>query len=279
MLAASILMYILGGGVAHYLGADFLSLDFWQGLMWVISVQIAGYLLLLNLNPSTNDLEKRKLTKFFSQKKISILTLSMLLFAVNGVFISILLVNNKVTIYIGILFALTLLGMVALVTPPFDLSKKGYQEIAMAIFQGCLIPAISFFLLFGKFHRMLLLIVFPMTLLALAYYIAINFSTFAQDERKGRMSFIRVITWQRAVPVHHILLISGYFFFFFSYGRGMPANIFWITLLTMPMAGFQIFWLQKIVHGARPVWSFFNLIAASVYNLSAYLIAFTLWTH
>ena len=279
MLAASTLMYILGGGAAHYLGADFLPLEFWLGFIWVICVQIAGYLLLLNFSPVNKGLLDNEIENFFSKKKISILTLSLLLFSISGVFITFLLVNNKVTIYIGSLLVLTLLGLVALVIPPISLSKKGYQEIAIAIFQGCLLPAFSFLLLFGKFHRLLFLIAFPMTFLALAYCIAMNYSTFAMDERIGRVSFVRILTWQRATPVHHLLLISSYLFFLFGYSRGLPAEIFWIALLTMPFAGFQIFWLQRIVQGARPMWPFFNVLSASTLNLSAYLIAFTLWTH
>jgi len=278
MLTASVLMYILGGGIAHYLGADVLSFEFWLGLLWVISVQIAGYLLLQNFSLNAKDSNKNLVTIFFNQKKISILTLSMLLFAVSGVYLAILIVNNRVTIYIGTLFALTLLGLIALVIPPFELASKGYQEIAIAIFQGCLIPAFSFFLLFGNSHRLLLLIVFPMTLIAIAYYIAMDYSTFALDESIGRMSFIRILTWQRATPIHHILLISSYLFFLFGYGLGAPSKIFFIALLTLPLAGFQIFWLQRIVQGAKPIWSFFNVLSGSVFNLTAYFIALTLWT-
>ena len=50
MLIASALMFTLGGGVAHYLGADFVPLDFGLGFLWVMSVQITGYLLILNFS-------------------------------------------------------------------------------------------------------------------------------------------------------------------------------------------------------------------------------------
>jgi 1,4-dihydroxy-2-naphthoate octaprenyltransferase len=126
---------------------------------------------------------------------------------------------------------------------------------------------------------MLFLIVFPMTLLALAFYIALNFSTFAYDQNIGRKSFVQIYTWQRAAPVHHVLLISAYLFFIFGFGMGIPISILWIILLTLPLAGFQIFWLNRITQGGRPLWSFFNVLSASVYGLSAYLVALTLWTH
>jgi len=279
MLMASILMYALGGGVAHYLGANFLPIDFWLGLLWVMSVHVAGYLLLLNFSPDVNIIKKEEKTVFFGQIRISILQLSLLFFSFSGVYIAILLVNNKLTIYIGTLILLTILGLVIFAIPPFSLSKKGYQEIGLAIYQGCLIPAFGFFLLTNNFHRMLFLIVFPMTLLALAFYIALNFSTFAHDQKVGRKSFVLLFTWQRAAPVHHILLICAYLFFLIGFGLGIPLSILWIALLTLPLACFQIIWLTRIVQGGRPLWPFYNLLSASVYGLSVYFVAFTLWTH
>jgi 1,4-dihydroxy-2-naphthoate octaprenyltransferase len=272
------IIYFLGGGIAHFLGADFYPLDFWLGIFWIISIHIAGYLLILNFSLPLSGLKKEEIKILLSHKKISILQLSMLFFSVSGVFIAILLKNNELTISIGTLFVLTVLGLLVLAIPPFSMAKKGYQEIALAIFQGCLIPAFGFFLLSNNFHRLLSLIVFPMTLLALAYYIALNFVTYAHDERISRKSFVRKLTWQRAVLAHHVLLFSAYLFFFLGYGRGLPIEILRILLLTLPMAGFQIFWLQRIVRGGRPLWPFFNVLAASVYCLSAYLITLSLWT-
>jgi len=279
MLITTGLMYMLGGGVAHYLGANFLPLEFLLGLLWVISVHVSGYLLLLDFSPDVNLTKKKEIIVLFGKKGISILQLSMLFFSYSGVYISILLVNKKLTIYIGTLILLTILGLVLLAIPPFNLSKRGYLEIGLAIYQGCLIPAIGFFILTNNFHRMLFLIVFPMTLLALAYYIALNFSTFAYDQKVGRKSFVQINTWQRAAPVHHVLLIGAYIFFIFGFGLGIPLSILWIVLLTFPLAGFQIFWLVRIIQGGRPLWKFFNVITASVYGLSAYFIAFSLWTH
>jgi len=279
MILASALMFVLGGGVAHYLGADFLPLDFWLGLLWVMSINITGNLLILNFSHPTNSIKKKEINIVFGQKKISILQLAMLFFSFSGVYLAILIVNQKVTIFIGALIALTMLGLVVFAIPPFNLSKKGYQEIGLAIYQGCLIPAFGFFILASNFHRLLFLIVFPMTFLALAFYIALNFSTFANDQKIGRKSFVQLLTWQRASPIHHVMIISGYLFFLFGYGLGIPLSIFRVVLLTIPLAGFQIFWLQRIVQGGKPMWDFFNVLSASVYGLSAYLIAYSLWIH
>jgi 1,4-dihydroxy-2-naphthoate octaprenyltransferase len=187
-------------------------------------------------------------------------------------------VNNKASVYIISLFILNVLGLVVLAAPPVSLAFKGYQELMLSIFQGCLIPAIGFFILRENFHRMLFLIAFPMTLHALALYLAWNFSTFAHDVTVGRMSLIRLISWQSAMPIHHILLLGAYLFFLLGYGRGLPIELIRIILLSIPLGGVLIFWMQKIKRGSRPIWPFYNVLTASVYGLSAYFMTLTLWT-
>jgi 1,4-dihydroxy-2-naphthoate octaprenyltransferase len=277
-LIVSALMYVLGGGIAHYLGADFRPIEFWVGLIWIICIHITGYLLIIYFHPPAYLLDDEEVKDWLRQKKALILQLSLFFLTTCGVVVILLLLANKLSMNIGIVFLLTIAGLVGVAIPPFNLALKGYQEITLAIYQGCLIPATGFFLSMNIYHRLLLLITFPMTCLALASYLAANFSTYARDQRTERKSFIRLLTWQKAVPVHHILLSCAYIFFLLGYGRGLPIELLWPALLTLPMAGLQIYWLHRISRGGTPVWPFFNALSASVYGLSAYLMAFTFWT-
>jgi len=277
ILIATILMYALGGGIAHYLGALFLPFEFLMGLFWVISIQISGFLLTLRPDPAKDKYIRNVNVEKIEKKTATNLQLSRLSLSFSGVYIAILLINNKISVYIGALIIITLLGLILYSIPPFYLSKRGYQEICLVLFQGCLVPAISFFILVNYYHRMLFLILFPMTLLALAYYIALNFSTFAHDQKIDRKTFVQRYTWQRSTPIHHILLISGYLFFLLGLGMGLPQKLIWVSFLTFPLAIYQIYWLIRITRGGRPLLHFFKILAASVYGLTAYLFALTLW--
>jgi hypothetical protein len=48
-------------------------------------------------------------------------------------------------------------------------------------------------------------------------------------------------------------------------------------LLTLPVAAYQIFMLNNIAAGAKPIWPALNVAAAAVFGLTAYLITLTLW--
>lgn len=277
ILLISSLMYFVGTGIAHYLGSNFKPVEFWLGLVWVITINISGYLLLLYFSPrSDNSLDNEKI--FLKFKKPMIMQLWILFLFLSCSILIIFVLNNIASLFIILLFILVILGQVGLAVPPLSLAAKGFQEIALSIFQGCLVPAIGFFLLVDNFHRLLFLIAFPMTFHALAVFLAWNFSSFAHDVKVARISLVRLLTWQIAIPIHQILLFGAYLFFVLGYWRGLPVELLRIALLTIPFAGFLIFWVQKIKRGGKPLWPFFNVLSASIYGLSAYLIALTLWT-
>lgn len=276
-LATSAIMFMLGGGVAQYLGAEYPPFLFWLGLVWQLSVHIAGFFLLQKFTLFSDEFSLLEIDILSIRYKISILLLSILFLSFTGVFWYFLYLYHKETIYLGALIVITLIGLVVYAVPPINISKKGFQEIGLAIFQGCLAPAFGFFILTNKFHKLLLLIVFPMTLLSLAYYISTNFSSYATDQKKGKSTFVQVSSWQRAAPIHHFLIISCYSFFILGFGFGLPFSILWVTLLTLPLAGLQIFWLNRIVNGGNPFWIFFNVLSASVYGISAYLLTYNFW--
>jgi hypothetical protein len=276
-LATSGIMFMLGGGVAHYFGAEYPTFLFWLGLGWQLSVHIAGFFLLQNFTQLSDEINHYEIYVRSSRLKISILFLSILFLSFTGIFWYFLYQYHKVTIYLAALIVITLIGLVVYAVPPINISKKGFQEIGLAIFQGCLAPGLGFFILTNKFHRLLLLIVFPLTLLSLAYYISTNFSSYATDLKRGKLSFVLVSSWRQAAPIHHLLITTCYSLFILGFGLGLPFSIFWVILLTLPLAGLQIFWLNRIIKGGNPFWIFFNVLTASVYGISAYLLAYNLW--
>ncbi|HBG74565.1 MAG: hypothetical protein A2X25_11070 [Chloroflexi bacterium GWB2_49_20] len=279
-LFISALMYVLGTGIAQYLGADFKPLEFWIGLIWVLSIHISGYLLIIYFQPPpTYHLDNDELGDWTRQKKALILQVAFFLLTICGVVVVILLFSDKLSMNIGFIFLITIVGFVGLAIPPFNFAKKGYQEISLAIFQGCLIPATGFFLSINVYHKLLLLIAFPMTCLALSSYLAANFATYAQDQRIDRKSLVRMLTWQKAIPLHHFLLFCAYIFLLLGRGSVLPIGLLWPTLLTLPLAALQIYWLHRISRGGTPIWPFFYVLSASVYGLPAYLMAITFWTN
>jgi 1,4-dihydroxy-2-naphthoate octaprenyltransferase len=161
--------------------------------------------------------------------------------------------------------------------PPARLSETGYGELIQAGIFTTFLPAIAFLLQAGEFHRLLPLTAFPLTLLAIAWLLAANFSAFVADQKLGRRSLLIRLTWQRAIPIHHILILTAFLLFAAASFFGVSWGLVWPVFLALPFAALQIYWLQRIANGGRPVWKFFDVLAPSVYGLTVYLLALSFW--
>jgi hypothetical protein len=58
---------------------------------------------------------------------------------------------------------------------------------------------------------------------------------------------------------------------------GFPWGLVWPVFLVLPFASIQIIWIQRIARGGRALWKFIVPLAATVFGLTAYLLALTLW--
>ena len=161
--------------------------------------------------------------------------------------------------------------------PPLRLAENGYGELTLAVFWGTLAPACSFLLQTDTFHRLLPIVTFPLTLLALAYLLAADFPSFATDSRMGRRTLLVRLTWQRAVPIHHLLVLSAFLLLAAAPFFGVPWGLIWPVLLDLPFGALQIIWLQRIASGGNPFWKFVNYLLPSVFGLAAYLLALAFW--
>jgi 1,4-dihydroxy-2-naphthoate octaprenyltransferase len=157
------------------------------------------------------------------------------------------------------------------------LAEAGYGELAMAIALGTLFPALAFLLQYGEFHRLLTFATFPLTLLALAYLLVDDFPAFATDLKYGRHTLLTRLTWQNAIPIHHLLILVSFLFFATAPILGFPWGLVWPVFLSLPFAVIQIIWLQRIALGGRTLWKFLTTLAIATFGLTAYLLAFTFW--
>jgi 1,4-dihydroxy-2-naphthoate octaprenyltransferase len=157
------------------------------------------------------------------------------------------------------------------------LSEAGYGELVMAVSLGTLFPALAFLLQYGEFHRLLTFVTFPLTLLALTFLLVNDFPAFATDLKLGHHSLLTRLTWQFAIPTHHVLILVSFLFFASAPLLGFPWGLVWPVFLALPFAVFQIIWLQRIAMGGRTLWKFLTALAVATFGLPAYLLAFTFW--
>ena len=275
LLAA--LTYSLGAGISRYLGRPVHAASFGLGLLAILAIQAAAFWLVeyfrLPLTPLAKDetpIHREAFRNGLFQSATALLTVA-------GAIIVTLLLAKLLPVLAGILMGLIIIFFVAYAIPPLGLSEAGYGELAMAVALGTLYPALAFLLQYEKFHRLLTFASFPLTLLALAYFLVNDFPTFATDLKFGRHSLLTRLTWQYAIPTHHLLILASFLFFATAPLLGFPWGLIWPVFLALPFAVIQIIWLQRIAMGGRTLWKFLTALAVGTFGLTAYLLAFNLW--
>jgi 1,4-dihydroxy-2-naphthoate octaprenyltransferase len=275
LLAA--LTYSLGAGIARYLGRPVHAAAFGLGLLAVLSIQAAAYWLVEYFRLPLTPLIKEETPRHREALRAGLFQSATALLTVSGAIIVTLLLTRLLPLPAGIILVLIIVFFVAYAVPPMRFSEIGYGELVQAVAIGTLFPALAFLLHFGEFHRLLTFATFPLTLLALAYFLVNDFPTFATDHKYGRHTLLTRLTWQRAIPVHHLLVLLSFLFFAVTPLLGFPWGLVWPVFLALPFAVIQIVWLQRIARGGQTLWRFLVPFTAAVFGLTVYLLALTFW--
>ena len=276
-LLLATITYSLGAGIARYLGHPIHAAAFGLGLLSILSIQVASNWLVEYFRLPLTPLEKDETPRHREAFRAVLFQSATALLTVAGAIIVTLLLTRLMPLSAAVIIILIVLFFIGYAVPPMHLSEAGYGELILAIALGTLFPALSFLLQFGDFHRLLSFATFPLTLLALAYLLVNDFPTFASDLKYGRNTLLTRLSWQRAIPIHHLIVILAFLFFATTPFLGFPWGLVWPVFLALPFAVIQVYWLQRIAMGGRALWNFTTTLAIATFGLTAYLLAFTFW--
>ena len=275
LLAA--LTYCLGASIPAYLGQSFSHRTFWLGLVAVLLAQLSMSLLAEVFRPHNEPLLENETPEQKETLRNNMLYISIAALAANAFIVFILYADQAVTMSPFLFLLLSLLLVLAYAIPPLRLLDRGFGELTLAAHTAYVIPSIGFLLRAREEHRLLIMIVVPLTALALAYFLVLNFPSFASDQKYRRATLLRRLTWQRAVPLHHSLIVSAYILFAFAPVLGFSFNLIWPAFLALPFAVFQIIQLRAIALGNPPNWILLTSTALAVFGLTAYFLTLTFW--
>ncbi len=271
-LAHAALTYLLGASIADYLGQPVNMAAFWLGLGGTLFVHASAYLLAEVFRPGNEPLVADESPAERQRLRNAALWLSIALLAAAAVFLVALVQNGRVSSALWLILGLTILLALAYGVPPLRLITSGFGELTLAVMLGSLSPATAFLLQAGEYHRILGLIAFAMTLLSLAYLLALNFPTYATDLKYLRQTMLMRLGWERAIPLHHGLLGAVYLLLALLPVLGFSWGLVWPAFLSLPFAVLQILWLRNVSRGAPPVWKFLTTNATALFMLTAYLL-------
>jgi len=274
LLAA--LTYFLGASIANYLGKPFRTDSFWLGLIAVLLAQISMNLLAEVFRPTNEPVLENQTLRDRLMLRNNALYISIASLTANAVIAFILYNNHHLSISAFFFLLLSLIVVLTYSIPPFRFINRGFGEFLLAAHLAYVFPSIAYILQSGETHRFLLITI-PLTLLAFAYFIVMDFPTFASDSKYGRTTLLTRLGWESVVPLHHLFVLLAYLFFLASPLFGLSLSLIWPAFLTLPFALFQILQLRNISLGAPANWPLLTATALSVFGLTAYFLSLTFW--
>ena len=276
-LFLSALAYTLGTGIAHYLNGTSNPIAFGLGLAYVILLQFSAFLLVQYYRLPLEPLEDDQTQRLRTQLRIRLLQISAAALTLAAALTILLLYGRMARLGADFFLVMIFVLLMAYAVPPVRLVDRGFGELVLAVLWANFYPALAYLLQSEDFFRLLPLVTFPLTLLALSYLLIYSFPHFATDLKYNRRSLLVQLTWPRAIPIHHFLVVAAYLLFAIAPLFGLAWELVRPVFLTLPLAGFQIYWLQRISQGGRTLWNVLIPYAAAVFGLTLYLLAFTFW--
>ena len=274
LLAA--LTYFLGASIANYLGKPFRADSFWLGLIAVLLAQASMNLLAEVFRPPHEFIIEGETRKDRLTLRNNALYISIAALTANAVVAFVLYTRSHLSVAGFFFLLLSLILILVYSIPPFRFINRGFGEFLLAAHIAYVIPSIAYILQSDETHRFLLIGI-PLTFLAFAYFIVMNFPAFASDTKYGRNTLLTRLGWERTVPLHHLFVLLAYLFFLAAPLFDLSLSLLWPAFLTLPFALFQIFQLRSLALGAPTNWALLTVTALSVFGLTAYFLSLTFW--
>ncbi len=273
-LIGAALFYALGGGIAHYLGAEMDWGLYWLGQGWLAVTQLGAHLLYAAYRQPEEQAQDR-------EARIpgvnSLLLAGAACLAVSASLSVLMLQATHFAGEIVVALLLLFLGAVFYAAPPLHLVDSGYGEMMTAALIANLTPALAFWLQSGEDLRLVAMSTFPLMPLLLAMQVALRLPHYAADQKRQRSNLLVRLGWQNGMLLHNLLILTGFLLLAAAVVSGLPLGVAWPALCVLPVGLLQIWSIQRILNGAKPHWESFRLAAAALVGAVVYLLAFAFW--
>ncbi len=284
-LLTGMLFYALGMGAAHYLA---LPVDWSLGLLgWSVMLALqVGWMYLQaffewpNLGAFQDDdppLAKRysqDMTRRLGMGLLQIALVSLVVAAIGAFY---LLRSTPHFGVIGLLLAIGFMIVVVGSIPPLRLGSTAYADLLVSFFTAGLIPALALAVQAGELHPLILFVSLPLMLLNICMYIALSLPEYAADLKHRRDTLVIRLTWQKAMGLHNLLILSAFVLVGLFAALRLPWSISWPMLLPLPLGLFAIWQMMRIAAGDKPRWNLLRVTSIGLVVIMAYLVGYALW--
>lgn len=283
-LMTALAMYLVGAGLARYLGARLDLSALGLGLSWLLCLLLGVFLLgdyfqvsfedpVLPARYADNSSERQK----GSQPSTLLLFGALALYSSAGVLTILMELRGGITPAVGVLLLGSFALSTLLVTPGLNLRYSGMGEFIISICLVVLPPALSFYTQYGEFHHFLSLGIFPLFPLHLGLILTLRLRSFPVDSRAVRKTLMVRLGWVRGIFLHNLLVLSAFLLFGAAMLFGLPVRIVGPVFFTLIPAAYLIRIYAGLENGNPVRWPLIIFLALVIFFLPVYLIAFTAW--
>ncbi|MFH1446316.1 MAG: hypothetical protein ABIG43_02770 [Chloroflexota bacterium] len=273
-------MYFLGIAIANYLGNKLNWSLFSVGLFLNIAIQLSDSIISNYVKNSTNKPgnDGQQQNKKADRKLILLAGLALIL-TLDAVLIVLLLQTQQLNLTAWVLLLVILIISILKSLPMINNHISPYSEIIEGILIVGLVPAFSLVLQFNELHRLLMMSTIPLLFVYLASRLASGFSSYAQELEATKRSMLILIGWHSGMFLHNLFLLLGFLALGLACLFGLPWEIVWPVLLTLPLVLFQIWQLLRISQGCKPNWRLLKICALALFGITSYMLIFTFMTN
>lgn len=277
-VAEAVVLFILGLGVAHYLGY---ALD-WElsflALGWTILLQLSGIFLRQSAAPSVNVSNKQTSNNGISNSKLSQpFLLAIALLASLSSLTVLFLAKGFITEQILFIMFAGVVGMVFLSISPLKDTLNGFHEVLLSILMTFFIPLFGFESQSRDIHRLILMIALPLFSLRMSAILTYELSTYASDLKTLNPTLLLRIGWQNGMFLHNALILFGFLLIALAVIFGLPIPIALPSMSVLLLGILQIWNMRKISEGKKPNWLALIIGDFSIYLLVIYFLAYSFW--
>jgi len=283
-LLTTFALYLLGSGLARYLGERIDYSTFLLGLAWVFSLQLGFNFLgdhfktpfdpgLFARFPVITD---ENSPESYHPGEI-LLYISVSFFAGAAVLSLILILQGTLYLSSAVLMGLFFVGFFLLVVPGISLEHSGVGEIITSFTLVIIPPAFAFFLQYGTIHRILTLGIFPLFPLHAALIILLRLQDYGDDLKQNKKNLLVRIGWVQGIFIHNLMVLGGFLLFGTAVFFGFPVRLIGLVFLTLPIALYLIYYLSQLKDGAPVRWPLIRLLSLVVFFLPVYLLTYSSW--
>lgn len=277
-LTSLVLTYSLGAGLVQYVRGIRTWPGFIQGLIFLLLFNISlEFLSLLQTLRVVNNWPEGMLLREARQVRLLIAIIAGTLLTVSTtIFIGWMLGDILWQGLAFLIIAVVIAGAFYYLSIVIE-GLRPYQILIEDLLFVVIPPAMAFFIQSDDLHRLLTLVVIGLVPAYLAYRLIALLKRFPQDYKNDTATAVTQIGWERTMFLHNALILLTYLLFALVAILGFPWFLIWPVFLTLPIGLLEVWLMERVRRGGKPLWRVMQFATASVLFFPIYLIGFAFW--